>query len=165
MRPLSPANVSIDLYDGLASLPHFNPDLDALELPIVRDFICKVRNSEGLIISTPEYAHGVPGTLKNAFDWLVSSDAFIKKPFMLLNASSRAIYAQQSLIEILKTMSGILIEQACATIPLLGKDKEYAEILNMAENREILRRSVALFVSEIKKAHQARMSAQPFDAA
>jgi NAD(P)H-dependent FMN reductase len=30
-----------------------------------------------VVISTPEYAHGVPGALKNALDWLVSDGELV----------------------------------------------------------------------------------------
>ncbi|MGH8264427.1 MAG: NADPH-dependent FMN reductase, partial [Steroidobacteraceae bacterium] len=61
-------------------------------------------------MSTPEYARGYPGALKNALDWLVNTDAFVNKPFMLLNASSRSTVAQETLVTVLQTMSGIHVQ-------------------------------------------------------
>jgi len=66
----------------IGQLPHFNPDLDLerLQPPLaVEELRNNIRESNGLIFSTPEYAHGLPGTLKNALDWLVSSDAMVDK--------------------------------------------------------------------------------------
>ena len=68
---VAPEGVEIILYRGLGDLPHFNPDLEAAEPPSVTEFREQVRISDGLLISSPEYAHGVPGVLKNALDWLV----------------------------------------------------------------------------------------------
>ena len=119
---LAPAGMVIRIDGSPGDLPHFNPDLDPLRSTVVRRWIDGVREAHGFIVSTPEYAHGLPGSLKNGLDWLVGSDAFVNKPFMLLNATSRSTYAQDSLIEILSTMSGIHVREASMTVPLLGKD-------------------------------------------
>jgi NAD(P)H-dependent FMN reductase len=81
---LAPEGVEVILYEGLASLPHFNPDLDDLDAgtapPAVMDFRSRLDASDGVLISSPEYAHGVPGALKNAIDWVVSSGEIYEKP-------------------------------------------------------------------------------------
>src|SRR4051794_15221765 len=118
-RLLAPAGVDFAFYEELGNLPHFNPDLDGDHPPaIVVDFRARVGQSDGMLISSPEYAHGVPGTLKNALDWLVGSLEFPGKPVALISASPRATYAQASLAEILKTMSADLIAEASVTVPL-----------------------------------------------
>jgi NAD(P)H-dependent FMN reductase len=118
---LSPAHIEMKLYEGLGNLPHFNPDLEPSEPFSVTDLRAQVKWSDGLIISSPEYAHGVPGVLKNALDWLVSGEEFVGKPIALFNASPRATHAQASLIEIVTTMAGRIVPEACITVPLLGK--------------------------------------------
>ena len=69
---LAPEGVELVLYGGLATLPHFNPDLDDLDAgtapPPVMDLRSRLDASDGVLISSPEYAHGVPGALKNAID-------------------------------------------------------------------------------------------------
>ena len=62
---LVPLQAKLIVYDGLGDLPQFNPDLDAGP-PNVAEFRSQLQKSSGVIISTPEYAHGVPGVLKNA---------------------------------------------------------------------------------------------------
>ena len=70
---LAPCNVRLMVYGGIGNLPHFNPELDKEPAPAgVSDFRSQL-NSSGCVISTPEYAHGIPGALKNALDWLVAS--------------------------------------------------------------------------------------------
>jgi hypothetical protein len=90
-RALAPEGVEITLYDGLATLPHFNPDLDDLDAgtapPEVANFRALLEASDGVLISSPEYAHGVPGAMKNAIDWVVSSGEIYEKPVALFNAS------------------------------------------------------------------------------
>jgi chromate reductase, NAD(P)H dehydrogenase (quinone) len=129
-----PGGIEMKSYGGLGDLPHFNPDLEPLEPPSVRDLRAQIRWSDGLVISTPEYAHGVPGVLKNALDWLVSGEEFIGKPIALFNASPRAIHAQASLVEIVTTMAGRVVPEACITVSLLGKNLDAAGILS---NKEI----------------------------
>ncbi|MEY2616468.1 MAG: hypothetical protein QOH78_2241 [Verrucomicrobiota bacterium] len=68
---LAPPGVEVILYESLGVLPHFNPDLDGDEPPqLVLELRSEVGLADGLLISSPEYAHGVPGSLKNALDWL-----------------------------------------------------------------------------------------------
>ncbi len=77
---LAPDGVTIEIYDGLATLPHFSPDLDAEPPPApVAALRAAVGRNDGLVIATPEYAHGMPGSLKNALDWLVSATEPIDK--------------------------------------------------------------------------------------
>ena len=135
----------------LAELLHFNPDLDPEEIVSVRQWVDQVRIVDGIVISTPEYARGYPGTLKNALDWLVQTDAHIDKPFMLLNASTRGVVAQATLTTVLETMSGIHIKGATTTIPLLGKAIGRADILANDEYRRKIRGALMHFVNAVNK--------------
>jgi chromate reductase len=85
---LLPPNVNYNIYNGLGSIPPFDPGLDHDTPPEpvtnLRDLIAA---SDAVIICTPEYAFGVPGQLKNALDWLVSSGTLVNKPVMLITAS------------------------------------------------------------------------------
>lgn len=121
---LAPAGVRVEVYDGLADLPPFNPDVEAsgvLPEP-VEALRAAAGAADGLLFSVPEYAHGVPGTFKNALDWLVGGPEFVGKPVALWNASPRATHAQASLRETVETMSGRIVEAACLSVPLLGRD-------------------------------------------
>src|SRR5690242_9174445 len=79
-RLVAPSDVELVLYEGLAELPAFNPDLDTVEgdrVPErVRELRALVGSADGLLICSPEYAHGIPGSLKNLLDWLVGSVEF-----------------------------------------------------------------------------------------
>src|ERR1041385_679915 len=71
---LVPEDVEVVLYEGLGDLPHFNPDLDGETVaPAVSGWRSKLRDADGVVFSVPEYAHGVPGVLKNSLDWVVGS--------------------------------------------------------------------------------------------
>jgi len=130
--------VGVEIYDGLAELPHFNPDLDqegmALPAP-VRALRRSIAEADGLVISSPEYAHGVPGSLKNALDWLVSGPEMVYKPIGLLNPSPRSVHAQASLAETLRTMSTTLVDGACVALPIAGRGLDADGILANEELR------------------------------
>lgn len=99
----------------------------------MRVFRFEVGRADGLLISSPEYAHGVPGSLKNALDWLVSGPEIVHKPIGLLNASPRSTHAQASLAETLRTMSTTLVEEACVTFPLSGRALDASAIVGDGE--------------------------------
>ncbi len=149
---LTSKGVELILYKDLAALPHFNPDIEESTLPLsVSKLRHHIQKADGLIISTPEYAHGVPGSLKNALDWLVGGSEFVDKPVALLNASSRSLYAQTSLIETLKTMSGDVVEEACVTIDLMGKHLNEASILAKPELSALLQNALNRFAQTIRQ--------------
>ena len=128
---LAPRSVRVSLYAGVAGLPHFNPDLDGegtIPPQAVQDLRAQVGEADALMISSPEYAHGVPGALKNALDWLVSGPEIIGKPIGLLNASPRSTFAHASLAETLRTMSAVLVAGASVELPLGGRRLSAAEI-------------------------------------
>jgi NAD(P)H-dependent FMN reductase len=122
---------TFDHYEGLASLPHFNPDLDfegAAPPEPVRDLRARIAAADALLICSPEYAHGVPGSLKNALDWMVSDAAMIGKPIGLLNASARSTIAHPQLAETLRTMSATIVEGASIVVSLDGRRLDAAGI-------------------------------------
>ena len=124
LQTLAWPDVEITLFGGLGALPFFNADDDGDAPPrLVAELHALVGVSDGLIIATPEYAHGVPGALKNALDWLVSAETFPLKPVMLVNTAPRAFHAQASLRETLMTMSAQLIPEAFIALgPQKGAD-------------------------------------------
>ncbi len=143
---LAPDGVIVDPFEGLAELPPFNPDLDMEPYPQpVARWRREVGNSDGLLISSPEYARGVPGSLKNALDWLVSSEVFPAKPVALFNASERGVAMQASLRLTLETMSAKLVESAMLTVPLLGTQSDAAAIASDAEYSHKIREALKAY--------------------
>jgi len=157
---LAPSGVTVTLYSGLADLPHFNPDLDEdgalLPLP-VRRFREQVDAADALLVSTPEYAHGVPGSLKNALDWLVSGSEIPYKPVGLLNASPRSRHAQAALAETLRTMSTVLAPPEPTEIPLSGRGLDAAAIAATPELADRIRSAVSTLVDAIEGSRQRRV--------
>lgn len=81
----------VDIYASLADVPAFNPDLDVEPgPPVVTDLRARIGAADAVLISTPEYAFALPGSLKNALDWIVSSGELYGKPVAILSASPRS---------------------------------------------------------------------------
>jgi chromate reductase len=147
---LAPPGIEISVYGGLGDLPHFNPDLEGNEPPAVIDFLARVRTADGLLISSPEYAHGVPGAMKNALDWLVSDEEFMGKPVALFNASPLAAYAQASLLETITVMSARVVAEASISVPVSGKKLDEAGIVAHPEISSAVRAALEAFARAIE---------------
>lgn len=93
------------LYEGIEQLPHFNPDLDKDPLPgTVLHFRKLIGEADGVLICTPEYVFSLPGSLKNAIEWTVSTTLFTNKPAALITASSSGQKAHEALNLVMKTV-------------------------------------------------------------
>lgn len=108
------------IYEGLGSLPHFSPEIDTENPPLpVAQLRGQLQAADGVFICTPEYAFGVPGSLKNAFDWTVSSAEFSNKPVALITASSSGEKAHQALLYTLDAVGAKTDEKAKLLIPFI----------------------------------------------
>jgi NAD(P)H-dependent FMN reductase len=127
---IAPSGMTVQRYPSIAALPHFNPDDDVPDrMPAAAAaFRSMVGQSDALLLSTPEYAHGLPGSFKNALDWLVGSTEFPGKPVAIINPLGRSVHAPEQLREILRTMSARVIEGASLVIQLPSRDMDAAAI-------------------------------------
>jgi len=121
---VAPEGVEVTPFEGIGGLPHFNPDLDGDDAPgAVVAFRERLGSADALIVATPEYAHGAPGVLKNALDWVVGSGELMHKPIGLVSASPNwtgGMRAQLVLIPTLLVMDTRIVAQA--TFQLGRKD-------------------------------------------
>lgn len=115
-----PDGVNYHIYDGLSTIPAFDPGLDKDTPPeAVADLRKQLNEADAIIICTPEYAFGVPGALKNAIDWVVSSGSFSGKPTALITASTGGENAHASLIKILGAVDAKLTPETTLLIPFI----------------------------------------------
>jgi len=150
MSILAPQGVEIAVYDGLASIPPFNPDLDIEPAtPAVSSFRSELQQSSALVISSPEYAHGVPGALKNALDWVVASNEFSRKPVAIINTSPISMHAHGSLVEIVSTMDARVILEASITLPLRGRSLDASAIASDPAFASPLRSAIQVLMESI----------------
>lgn len=151
---MAPQDVTVTIYRGLNTLPHFSPEIDGENSPAavneLRELITK---ADGLIICTPEYAFGVPGVLKNALDWTVSSGEFTKKPVAVISASPMyegGKHAHASLLLTLKALDADIRENAKLTIPAVYKKLNAEGEIIDSSTRDSLRSVLMTLVEGIE---------------
>jgi NAD(P)H-dependent FMN reductase len=128
---IAPAGVTVSAYSALGSLPAFNPDIEesAAQAPsAVSQWRMALTAADMVLVSTPEYAHGIPGALKNALDWVVGSGELVGKPVGVVNPSSSSRFAFPQLIEVLTVMSATVVPAATVVLDLPRRGLNAAEL-------------------------------------
>jgi NAD(P)H-dependent FMN reductase len=114
---LAPNAVDYVIYDDQAQLPHFDPGLDNENPPATVSELRKLlADFDGVIICSPEYAYGVPGSLKNLLDWTVGSGSLEGKPLALITASTGGEHAHAALKLRLKSALGASLSEGTASL-------------------------------------------------
>lgn len=136
-----PQNATCAIYGGLPLLPAFNPDLDVEPaLPAVAELRTQFRQADAVWISSPEYGHGIPGALKNALDWMVSSGELVNKAVAIVNASPLSTFVTDQLRESITMMEGRVV--LAETIPLSARPRDAADLLTDDPAADLLRAAV-----------------------
>ncbi|MES2521813.1 MAG: NADPH-dependent FMN reductase [Gemmatimonadota bacterium] len=128
---LAPAGVTVVPYTQLAAIPPFNPDIDSDDgdvPPAVAHWRAALRDADAVLISSPEYAHGLPGELKNALDWVVGSGELYDKPTGVLSVSAASRFAHPQLVEVLQTMTARVVPEATRLLDLPRRGADAAEL-------------------------------------
>jgi NAD(P)H-dependent FMN reductase len=128
-RLVAPPEITAVLYEGLARLPHFNPDDDWPPLhPAVAELRAAIRESDAVLFCTPEYAGALPGSLKNLLEWTIGDDqpgSIYEKRVAWVNVSAAptgAADAHESLRKVLGYAHAAVVAAACAAIPVTRAD-------------------------------------------
>ena len=121
LTPLMPAGINYYIWEGLGTLPHFSPDIDFDASPesavAYRNLL---RSADRVIICTPEYAFGMPGVLKNALDWLVSSGELDKKPVATISASPLPSAGEKAHAWLVQTLTALGAHQLASARLSIG---------------------------------------------
>ena len=131
--------LDVEIYTKIAELPHFNPDVDNDNPPQnVVEFRKLISRADGVIFSTPEYVFSLPGSLKNALEWTVSTTVFSGKPAAFIIAGTAGEKAFESLDLILKTIGANVAENSKIIIKAAkSKFDESGEIVDQTIFRVI----------------------------
>lgn len=117
IQQLCSDTLNITIYNGLDQLPYFDPTPESENNhPQVVEFRHQIQHADGVIICTPEYVFSLPGILKNALEWTVSSIVFSGKPAALITASSSGKMAHESLLHIMNTLGVVTTPETCLHI-------------------------------------------------
>jgi chromate reductase, NAD(P)H dehydrogenase (quinone) len=118
---LAPGGVTAVMYEGLAGLPAFNPDLDGDRLPEAAAALRRrIAEADAVLFCTPEYAGSLPGSLKNLLDWTVGGGEMYGKPAAWINVAGagRGKGAEDALAVVLGYVGAVIVETACRRIPV-----------------------------------------------
>ncbi len=148
---LAPRDAEVTIYQGLAESPHFNPDLAGKEAASVLVLRRQLQEADGVLLACPEYAHGLPGTFKNALDWTVASGEFVNKPVALINLYQRSTWAPALLKETLSMMTARVVEPASVTLGLESSKVGEDFILSDGRIAQILGAALHALVQAIKE--------------
>jgi len=163
VQAIAPEGIDATLYDGMASLPHFNPDDDRegeRVHPAVAELRAAIADADALLICTPEYAGALPGAMKNLLEWTVGDAGTYHKPVAWLNvagpaAPTGAADAHASLAKVLGYVGADVVDAACARIPItraaIGEDG----VVDDAGIRERLAGAVAALAAHVARADEA----------
>lgn len=117
----APPQLRIEVFNRIGSIPPFDAELSEDLIPdSVSALRKRIESSDAVIISTPEYAHGVPGALKNALDWLVNAGELVLKPVAVMSVSTSGLGGIRSsgpLTLILSAMNWNVVVEASVNIP------------------------------------------------
>ena len=165
---LARPGADIEIADWLGRLPLYNPDLEDVvaddELPrAVVALRMAVAAADAIVIASPEYAHGISGTIKNTLDWLVSYPPFIHKPVAVINASPRAHHADDALRETLRTMSAGLVGERSFALSLLGAHLDEAGMVASPDVATVVAEALAALRAEIERQRAADVPVFPLD--
>ena len=125
-REHAPTGVDVRLFDHLAHIAPFSPEIDPAP-EAVGEWRDLVRAADGLLFATPEYAHGLPGALKNALDWLVGSGELYGKRVVIMSAApsrERGGYARADLERTLRAQGAVVIASETVAVPTSARGHE-----------------------------------------
>jgi chromate reductase, NAD(P)H dehydrogenase (quinone) len=119
-KHVAPTGVSVTAFEGLATLPPFNPDDDVDPLPAaVQTLRAACGAADSLLLSVPEYAGALPGSFKNLLDWTVGGTELSRMPVGWINVSvspTGAVAAHEELRRVLGFVEADVVDAACADI-------------------------------------------------
>ncbi len=118
----APSHIVCSFYEGMSDLPHFNPDLEDQLPESVEKLRSEIHSSDAILLSTPEYAGALPGSLKNLLDWTIGdaeTGSIYEKPIGWLNVSPRgARGALTELRRVLEYAHARIVDDAVADVPI-----------------------------------------------
>ncbi len=144
-------DLTVIVFDSIASLPHFNPDLDTETAPeVIIQFRHLLKQASGILICTPEYAMGLPGSLKNALDWTVSSMEFSGKPTVAITASTSGAKAHASLLDTLKIIEAGCDEHTQLQIPFIKTKLSAENKISDQQTQDAIIRVMNAFIKKMR---------------
>lgn len=151
---LAPPGVHIRLAAPLSRLPFFNPDdnLRGITHQEVIEWRNAISEADAIIFACPEYAHNVPGVLKNALDWIVATGELANKPVAVYNASptlSGPEHAHTILSSMATLLSADLVQEASLHLTSINQKIDRDGHITDRDTEMRLRESLQSLISTI----------------
>jgi NAD(P)H-dependent FMN reductase len=129
------------IFNSLKTLPHFDPELSINNTPeTILSFRNSIQNADGILICTPEYIFSIPGGLKNAIEWCVSTTVFSDKPLGIITASASGQKGHEELQLIIKTVMTKFTNETTLLIQgVKGKLNEQGEITDAKTKNDLMK--------------------------
>jgi chromate reductase, NAD(P)H dehydrogenase (quinone) len=168
-QQVAPAGVTAEIYTGMGSLPHFNPDEDREGEPVhpaVADLRSHVSEADAIVICTPEYAGALPGALKNLLEWTVGDAGTYGKPIAWINVSGPAAPtggadAHDSLRKVLGYVHADIVDAACMRVPITRDAISDDGVISDPRAREQIATMLRILTSDISHSDTAGAPAKP----
>jgi chromate reductase, NAD(P)H dehydrogenase (quinone) len=113
----------VDDFDRLAEIPAFNADHEDEALDVVAEWRQRIDTVGVVLVAAPEYAGGMAGALKNAFDWLVGSGTMYRKPVGVISAgTSGGRHARQTTAQTLTWQGAYVVAELGIAAPRTKSD-------------------------------------------
>lgn len=148
-----PGDAELVPWNGLATLPHYNQDVDDAGEPLAVAGLRRViAAADAVLFVTPEYNGTIPGVLKNAVDWASrprGSAVLLGKPVAAISSSSGqfgGVWAQADLRRSLGIAGARVLDTEFAVVradTAFGEDGELLDDAARAALRELLEGLVA----------------------
>jgi NAD(P)H-dependent FMN reductase len=112
------AGAVVDDFERLAEIPPFDPDREAEPSAVLDDWRARLAAADAVLVAAPEYAGGVAGVVKNAFDSVVGTGSMYRKPIAVISAgTSGGVHARQTLIQTLTWQGGWVVGELGIAAP------------------------------------------------
>jgi chromate reductase, NAD(P)H dehydrogenase (quinone) len=110
-------------YEHLAAIPPFDPELDGDHVEAIAVWRRLLETSDAVLVAAPEYAGGLAGAIKNAFDWVVSSGSIYRKPMGVMSAgTSGGEHARRAMVQTLTWQGAYVVAELGISFPRAKSD-------------------------------------------
>jgi chromate reductase len=162
---LLPPGVELVLYDELKAIPPYDDDDRETPPEAVQRFKQAIADADGVLVSTPEYNHSIPGVLKNALDWTsrpLATSPLKNKPAAVVGASTGMFGAVWAQAEARKVLSAIGARVLDRELPIPSADEQFHDDGRLTDSEvenELV--SVVEELADAIRERAARTAAQP----
>jgi NAD(P)H-dependent FMN reductase len=119
------AGARVEAFERLADVPAFDPGRGDEPIEAVAVWRRQVGSADAVVVAVPEYAGGLAGTVKNAFDWLVGTGEMYRKPVAVLSAGTTGgPHARRNLAQTLTWQGAYVVAEAGIAAPRTKSDDE-----------------------------------------